>query len=205
MTTTDEPRVTNLTDEALAQLRAQARREAGPFVDPRRLPQLHRALVGAQQEWVSAVLGRPVRDWRRVSWTELVLLGLARDVEPAPPVAPRVLAAQDARAEEQRAHAMRAQDRIDSWRDLRSRLPVTVEVAHNYTSHRHVEGYSQGTDHVIVLEDLHIGRLHRAAGRPLCWTPSRADYLEVFDDPGDHRLPGCKACLRTAERIARPR
>lgn len=204
MTTADEPRATNLTDETLAQLRDRARREAGPFIDPVRLPQLKRIVVGAQQEWMSAVLGRPVHDWRRIDWSELVLLGLARDAEPVPPVPPRVLAARDTCAEQRRAQVTMAQDRAGSWQDLRSRLPVKVEVAHNYTSHRHVEGYVQGADHIIVLEDLHDGRLHRAAGRPLCWTPSRAANLEVFDDAGDHRVPGCQACLRTAERIARP-
>jgi hypothetical protein len=55
----------------------------------------------------------------------------------------------------------------------------------------------------VVLEDLAVGRLRRAAGLPLCWTPSRARQLRhVHGNAGDERrIPDCKACLERAARI----
>jgi hypothetical protein len=77
-------------------------------------------------------------------------------------------------------------------------------VWHNWTA-RHLDGYEQGADHIVTMEPLHVGRVTREARRPLCWTPSRAHELRHVQANGEEkedRVPTCKACLRTAERIA---
>lgn len=206
MTTTDEPRATTLSDETLAQLRDRARRKAGPFVDPRLLPQLERKLAGAYPEWMSAVVGRPVSSWRRVGWAELVLLGLACDAEPEPPVPPRLLAERERAAIDERRRADHVQQQVDAWASLRAALPVRVSVAYNGSGRHHYASHVSGAQHIIVQEPLHAGRIHRDADRSLCWTRSRAKHLlfENLDIPND-RIPTCKACLRTAKQIAQPR
>jgi hypothetical protein len=82
-----------------------------------------------------------------------------------------------------------------------------VVVLHNWTA-RHLDGYEQGADHIVVTETLYVGRLYRQADRTLCWTPSRAHELRhvgpYYAPDDDKRIPNCKACLRTAERIAAP-
>lgn len=167
------------------------------------MSQLEHKLAGAYPEWMSAVLGRPVNGRRRLSWTELVLLGLARDVESEPPVPARVLAECERAALEERRRAEHLQQQVDAWASLRARLPVWVSVAYNGSGRHHYELHVSGAQHIIVREPLHFGRIHRDANRSLCWTPSRAKHLlfENLDIPSD-RIPTCKACLRTAERIA---
>lgn len=209
--TTVDMQVTNLTADQLADLRDQAIREAGPFVDPRRLRSVVARMAGRPDDWAGAILGHPYAGLRSTRWRELVLLDLACDAEPDPPVSAARMAREEAarRATDERnaRSAAEHQATVGEWRQLRDALPVPVIVLHNYTSHRHCEsGYVQGRDHIIVQADLLVGRLHRAADEPLCWTPSRAKDLQVFANPLDaiteDRLPTCKACLRTAERIA---
>lgn len=201
----DTDRATHLSDETLSELRARARREAGPFVDPRLLPALTAKTVRAYPEWVSAVLGRQVHDVRRVSWAELVLLGLAYDLEPEPPVPARVLAERERLAQKERQHAEWLEQKHKEWAALRASLPVKVSVAYNYSGPHHYEFHLSGANHIIVREPLLVGRLRRDADRSLCWTPSRAKHLLFahLDDPADRaRVPNCKACLRIAARIA---
>lgn len=202
----DADRATRLSDATLVELRDRSRREAGPFVDPRLLAVLEGKLVRAYPEWVSAVLGRQVHDVRRVSWPELVLIGLACDAESDPPVPPRVLAERERAASEARRCAERRQERVDAWATLRAALPVRVSVAYNYSGPHHYEFHVSGAEHIIVREPLHIGRLRRDADRSLCWTTSRAPRL-MFDlsgAPDETRIPTCKACLSIAERITQP-
>ncbi|RAS59399.1 hypothetical protein C8D87_11411 [Lentzea atacamensis] len=199
------PAATNLSDAVLAGLRERARREAGPFIDPVVLRQLEGKLARAHPEWLSAVIGRPVHGWRSLGWTELVLLGLARDAEPDPPVPPRVLAEREREALQERCRAERLEQQAEAWASLRAALPVRVSVAYNGSGRHHYAAYVSGAEHIVVREPLRTGRLRRDANRSLCWTPSRAPHLlfENLDIPND-RIPTCKACLRTAERIAHP-
>lgn len=201
----DTDRATRLPDDTLAELRARARREAGPFVDPRLLPGLQAKTARAYPEWVSAILGRQVHDVRRVSWAELVLLGMASDAEPEPPVPARVLAAREQIAIEERQRAGWLEEKRREWATLRASLPVKVSVAYNYSGPHHYEFHLSGANHIILREPLLVGRLRRDAHRSLCWTPSRAKHLLFahIDDPADRaRVPNCKACLRVAVRIA---
>lgn len=108
-----------------------------------------------------------------------------------------------AAAVREQARAALHKAKVTEWTALVTALPVPVHVAHNYTSVRHFEFYVQGGEHIILASPLHLGRLRRGAGKPLCYVPSRAKDLREFpnlDDPLD-QLPSCKACLRTAYRV----
>jgi hypothetical protein len=188
------------------ELRAAADRRAGPFVDPVDVHHRIPALVDRRgHDWVRAVLGRGYGGPAALYGSDMELLKLADERGLDPPLPAHIVAARAAararEEEEERRRAELIRLRDAEWDALREALPVRVDVYHNYTSHRHYDGYVQGVDHIVVKEELHVGRLHRDKGRPLCWTPSRADDLVVFDDPGDHRRPECKACIRTACRL----
>jgi hypothetical protein len=201
-----EPRATALTPAELDELRARAAREAGPFVDP----DVQRRFRVHNPEWATEILGGPYRGPYGVTWPELYLLHLAVQAEPTPPPPPRATAARAARELEEaaarRAAAEEAAHREREWRELVAALHqagVRVEVRHNYTSHRHLELYTQGADHVYLLDALHVGRLHRDAGTALCHTPSNARNLEYLEPTTDGRLPSCQTCLRRMRAAAR--
>ncbi|MFJ5122319.1 hypothetical protein [Kitasatospora sp. NPDC088548] len=145
-----------------------------------------------------------------MTWPELYLLHLASQAEPSPPPPPQQTAAraryQAEEDERQRAAAAAQQREEEEWQALATALREATgtrfEVRHNYTSHRHLDGYTQGGDHIYLLDTLHVGRIRRGADRPLCWVPSRAADPEVFDHLDDGRLPTCRACLRLARRLA---
>lgn len=196
-------RATELTAEEITELRQRARREAGPFVDPYLV---HRIVIH-NPEWASEILGRPFLGADRLPWSDLYLMHLASRAEPGPPPPPRETARRLVRKEEMRQaeeQRLRAREgEVREWEALAAALPVQVEVRHNYTSHRHLESYTQGGDHIYLLEELRIGRLHRRANHVLCWTPSRAKDLREFPEPAtDGRVPSCKACLKTARSMA---
>ncbi|MGP3951306.1 hypothetical protein [Streptomyces sp. 7N604] len=196
---------TALSPERIAELHERARREAGPFVHARVLETpVHNA------EWAAAVLGRPYHGPRTVTWPERYLLYLAALAEPTPPPPPKATAALVRYRAEEEARRKAAEEqhrrRVQEWEELAAALHdatgVRFEVRHNYTSHRHLDGYTQGGDHIYLLDDLDVGRLHRKAHHVLCWVPSRAHDLEVFEFLDDGRLPNCKACLRIARRLS---
>jgi hypothetical protein len=103
------------------------------------------------------------------------------------------------------AAAAARQAKMDGWVVLRDRLPFPVVVWHNWTA-RHLDGYEQGADHIVLLEDLVRPWFRRDKRKPLCWTPSRSQPLRyVHGNTGDEvRVPTCKVCLRWAEKLARP-
>jgi hypothetical protein len=195
-----------LDETTLALMRAEAATEAGPFVDPALIREVKTIPLYRDLKWLSWVIGRPVPTSHGLSHAELILAirAFKADAEHLRVRAEHRQAAHD-RAQRAAAEKIEAdvQADRDRWLTIRSRLPVPVEVQHNWTA-RHLDGYEQGADHIVVLDDLNVGRLHRAASSPLCWTPSRARELRhVSGYTGDEpRLPDCKACLRHAERLA---
>lgn len=192
-----------------AALRAAAQRS---FTDPRWQALLNEAVQARGGDWCSAVLGR---EWGagRDSATDVSMLLLAHEHDVVPPIPQFIL---DARAEREareavaraeregreRAEAER-QAKIDAeWKALAEALPVPVVVAHNYRSRRHYENYVQGVDHIVVLAELHHGRLSRRATQALCESPSNAHNLYFPNlDIERNRRPECKSCIRTACRI----
>ncbi|MEU5834501.1 hypothetical protein ABZ820_12625 [Streptomyces diacarni] len=203
MTTDTAPAATNLPPEQLAELRDRARQEAGPFTDPCVMAMR----VRHSGEWASAILGRPYDGERSLTWPERYLLHIAAQAEPCPPPPPQATAAAAVMRAELDVAARRREEEharaVAEWDQIREHLPVPAEVRHNYTSHRHLGHYSRGADHIYLLEGITAGRLHRSARHVLCWTPSRARDLREFPEPAtDGRPPSCRACLRTARRLA---
>jgi hypothetical protein len=198
--------VSMLDDATLTGLRAEAQAAASPFIDPALFRAAEAMLPRVPADWLDRVIGRAGVSWRHLSNAELALAVSAyrADID--------YLAALTTERHRQREAAQRAADaearaqaRAEraEWAALAARLPVPVEVWHNWTA-RHLDGYEQGAGHIVVLEDLTVGRFHRPARHPLCWTPSRTHPLRhVTPNVGDERrLPDCKACIRHAERIA---
>lgn len=193
----------------LARMRADAERgHSSRHMDPALVREAERFLPGMSTEWLTYVVGRPVMTYRYFTTAELILAVAAAKAD-----AEYLREAQAARyaawEQERKANAARAasahQREADAWDALRAALPVPVSVWHNWTA-RHYDGWIQGADHAVVLEDLHAGRLHRQAKDPLCWTPSRAHQLRHVTPNGtddERRIPDCKACLRTARQLAK--
>jgi hypothetical protein len=200
---------TVLDEAALEQLRADAAAAASPFIDPALYRDAETLMHLADDAWLSRVLQRPgfaVPAWRFLSNADLALAvaAIKTDLIHLRALRDERAAAWHRAAEESRqAIEAAAQAGRDEWAALAARLPVPVEVWHNWTA-RHLDGYEQGADHIVVLADLSAGRFRRAARSPLCWTPSRAHPLRhVTPNVGDERrLPDCKACIRHAERLA---
>lgn len=199
-------RATNLTSEQIEELRERARLEAGPFTNPAIIASGH----SHNSEWAAEIIGERSSSMG-LTWPEIYLLHLAKQAEPDPPPPP--LAAARMREYEEREKRQRQElakawkQKVDEWEALKSALEAAgtkVTVRHNYTSHRHVDGYAQGADHIYLRRALVFGRLYRDAESVLCWTPSRAKDLVHFPVEGeyDDRVPTCQACLKTARSIA---
>lgn len=200
-------RATNLTAEQIQELRERARKEAGPFVNPA----IASGFSVHNAEWASEILGEAYGDSRRLLWRDVYLLHLAKQAEPSPPPPPlataRRLEYEQEEAQRRAAEQKRWQEEWVDWERLKAALEeagTRVTVRHNYTSHRHLDGYTQGADHIYLRERLDFGRLHRDAEIVLCWVPSKAKDLEHFPGEGeyDDRVPTCKACLKIARSIA---
>jgi hypothetical protein len=199
---------TGLDDDTLTRLRAEAEAHGGPFIDPALLREASTLLPWVGRDWLEHIIGRHVTT--RPTWQNLGNAGLYLAVQAAKADAAHLEALATARRAERERAAREAAEAIAAneqaergeWAALAVKLPVPVEVWHNWTA-RHLDGYEQGADHIVVLEDLHAGQLHRSAKQPLCWTPSRARELRhVSGNVGDERrLPDCKACLRRAEKL----
>lgn len=197
----------SLDEAALVQLRQEARREAGPFVDPRLLSRAEAAITQAPQDWLFRILGHPILSRQQITWPEAVLVLRASEADADYLAALREESRAARKAEADRRAAGAAEEQRlqrEAWLSLARDIPVPVTVWHNWTA-RHLDGYQQGADHIVVLENLTAGRLSRPARHPLCWTPSRDHELRhVFHNAEEQyeRLPDCKACLRTAQRIS---
>ncbi|MGW1989616.1 hypothetical protein [Embleya sp. NPDC001921] len=203
--TNELPRATDLTPEQVTELRERARREAGPFTNPRVL-----ATPIHNGEWAGEILGHPYAGPHTITWPERYLLHIATKAEPTPPPPPQTSATLEQyralEAERRTAAETEHRRRAQEWEALESALRdvhgVRVVVRHNYTSHRHGDGFTQGADHVYLLDDLTAGRLRRTARQVLCWTPSRARDLRVIADTDEDGWPTCRTCLRIARRLA---
>ena len=154
-----------LDEAALAAMRADAEATAGPFTDPALLRKAELALAGIDTAWLERVVGHPAGSWRSLSHAEMLLAVRAAETD-AEHLAALAEAEQQKLARRRQATAAAAQATADAaaaqWQQLRAQLPVPVTVQHNWTA-RHLDGYEQGADHIVVLEDLHAGR---SAGRP---------------------------------------
>jgi hypothetical protein len=186
----------------LRALAEESVRRDGRFVDPVKLRMLES--LPRDADWRMSVLGHGGQ--RTVVELHMLLLAHGQDINPPMPAwlaelreEQRVRREQD----EQRRQA-RLQALDDAWAAIHTALGFTVEVAYNYSGPNHLETWTQGAVHILVVEDLRVGRLSRSAGQSLCWTPSRAGHL-LFDGgtvAAEKRVPTCKACIRQAAKLA---
>lgn len=184
----DYPEYAGLLAQAEASVAADGR-----FVDPVKM----RAYQDLRRDrfWRAAILGHR----RAVTLVEMhmLLIADAEGIEPPgsqpPPPAP-----ESPEVQRYRERAVRKQE---EWDTLRAKLPVTVELAYNYSGGNHYDTYTQGATHIITTQNLAIGRLNRTAGDALCTTPSRRKH-QAFYGSADSHIPTCKNCLVTAARLA---
>jgi hypothetical protein len=194
------PRATLLDEVDVNDLRWLAGETAGPHVDPSVINGIRSWWRAGHRAWSYAMVGREFESLRDLTWVELYLLHVAHEAEPTPPPPPAA-----GRVEHKTVSAARAvwEEARREWQAIAEAFPVPVHVAHNYTSHRHNDGFTQGGDHIVVREELHVGRLVRPAKRSLCCTESYArqawDLKEI--PPSEPSLPNCKGCIRTAYRV----
>ncbi|KUF17351.1 hypothetical protein [Streptomyces silvensis] len=199
-------RATALSDREIAALRERARREAGPFVDPR--------IVSSpryfhNREWAAAIVGRP--DFSVGDWSTLYLLAIAMDAEPDPPVTRAQLAAQAAieeralsaeanRALREQHTAARHRTEAAAWAAAVRTCLVKVIVCENRYG-RVRDGARERLRHVLPLGEVFSGRRRRhLAGRALCETPGRAKPLALDEDP--IAAPAtCQRCLSYVSQI----
>ncbi|MEV7013344.1 hypothetical protein [Streptosporangium sp. NPDC051022] len=213
--TSDSDTATTLTADQLNEMRAEARRRSAGLIDPCALNRI--GCMPFYPEWATAVLGRDFPGVRWLHSWEITLLDMALDAEPNRPTPAAVRERQEKAREDHEALQRAAADayaaKEAAWRQLRDRLPITVSVGHNWTLGHWESGYQSGREHIVAQEDLYLGRLRRKAKQVFCETPAKVtsgrrnkDPLRGVDrdDDGEDRIPTCKACLKVAERIARP-
>ena len=176
------------------------------FVDPSKMAELGRIHRG--HDWTLAVLGHN----ETPTLVEIHMLLIANRDGLTPPLPDHIRQAREAHAAEEAERRRRGQDRADraltEWAELAASMPVPVCIAYNYSGPNHYESYHQGAVHILVGEDLRVGRLIRPGGylthSALCATPSRLAHLDMpHTDLPEDRWPTCKACLRTASRVTR--
>lgn len=193
------PEWPDLLDEASA----RARRP----VDPAGIYKLEETIDRRGNDWCTAVLGYAYPGLRYISHTHAEVLRVADERGIEPPLPRYITEGRERERLRREAVAKMAADRQNArnaeWTALAGALPVPAVVLHNYESHRHYDGYVQGVDHIVLLEDLRVGRLARARGEALCETPSNAKNLDFpeFPTPDQDRRPSCKTCIRTACRV----
>jgi hypothetical protein len=195
-----------LSEAEITRLHQQAQGETSPFVDPALWRQAQVTLPGVGLEWLSRVVRRPVASYVQLTNLEMTVALQAAQADQA------WLEGQAAQRYQERVKASRVAAAAaehqraaehTAWGVLRAALPVQVAVCHNWTV-RHLEGYEQGADHIVLQAPLDAGRLHRDTGQTLCWTPARARQLRyVQGAAGDaDRTPTCVACLTHARHLA---
>lgn len=183
----------------LADAQASVRADHG-FVDPVKMRKAQSLRRG--HDWRISVVGHA----GRTTLVEMHLLLLADERDLTPPL-PGWLAKQRAEdaAREAEAEARRQARHAALWADwtaLHEALPVPVGVAYNYSGPNHLESWTQGAVHILVADELRVGRLARSAGEALCTTPSSRKH-QIFHGltPPADRLPSCKTCIRAAMRL----
>lgn len=188
--------------ENLLALAEESARRDGQFIDPvkcRMLEHLRR-----DQDWYLSVLADE-RSKGRLRM-HVLLLANGQDIEPQLPVGlaewRAAQAKQRRREDEARAARLAALD--EAWASIWRALPQPVGVAYNYSGGLHLESYQSGAVHIILTADLVHGRLRRVKGGAMCTTGSTARHQDFADagDPPEQRRATCKACLRTAAKVA---
>lgn len=175
------------------------------FVDPTILSRVKHSPGWHDPEWLQAVTGLPNATMRGVDYRTAVFVMLAAEADHD-----NLLARAHARVDENlrrqdREADVRRRERLagwEAWVALRARIPVTVEVWHNWYGRAHGSlGNQWSVDHIVVQSDFEAGRLRRGKGMALCQArPDDPRFRGVFPNDDGERVPSCKQCLRIAER-----
>jgi hypothetical protein len=202
-------RPTRLSEAEIADLRLRARREAGPFVDPKIV---HAPRYFHNRLWAQAITGDTA--FSVGHWPTLYLLHIAMEAEPEPPVTRAQLIAQAAiekQASTAQATRARMQERIAerhraeavAWLAAVRTCLVKIVVRENRFG-RVRGGARERLRHVVPPSEAVSGRRRRhLAGRALCETPGRAKPLALEDDPTDEAAT-CRRCLAYVSQIRLP-
>jgi hypothetical protein len=188
--------------EGLLTLAEESLRRDHGFIDPVKFRMLEH--LGRDRDWRLSVLAdERSKDALRM---HVLLLAAGQDINPPLPAwlaeQREQQAEQRRREDEARAARLRALD--EAWASIWRALPQKIGVAYNYSGGLHLESYQSGAVHIILTEDLVHGRLRRVKGGAICTTDSAARHQEFADggDPPEQRRATCKACLRTAAKVA---
>ncbi len=196
-----------------AEIRAEAERRKGPFVDPFDVHSRIPNLIGRRgHEWALSVLGREYWGPQSLYPVDLQLLKIADERDLNPPLPQWVV---DARAaakvrEKERADrlaAFRQRDR-DAWQALLPGVVVDLDVYTN-TTQRVRNGFADYLAHAVPKQDAYSGvrtvRTHRA-GRALCETETRPKPLSLHYSPEPAGTPvTCRRCLDWSVKVRNTR
>jgi hypothetical protein len=89
---------------------------------------------------------------------------------------------------------------LEYGRSICDRLPFQWHIVGALNHRNNHNGYSYGCDHVVVSEDVSIGRFKRRKGDALCKSASKFSNLWIEPYPGQVGA-SCKACLERAVKI----
>lgn len=160
--------------------------------------------IGKGKDWQVSIIGHS----NNPTLTEMHMLLLAAErglTPPLPQWLADIRAAQTAkRAGEEDTYRAWVKARTDEWEQLEAALPAPVVLAYNYSGGNHYATFTQGADHIIVTQDVAVGRWKRSEGEAFCTTDSNAHQQEFVwskDRKDDFRLPTCKNCLRRAAKL----
>jgi hypothetical protein len=188
--------------EGLLALAAESLRRDGPFIDPVKMRMYEH--LGRDRDWRLSVLADDRSHGNMCM--HVLLMAKGQGIDPPMPARLAAQRAEQAEAERVRAEKVAARVRAldEAWASIWKALPQRIGVAYNYSGGMHYESYQSGAVHIILTEDLKAGRVSRVKGGAMCTTPSSAQH-QIFADAGDppeQRRATCKACLRTAAKVA---
>jgi hypothetical protein len=79
---------------------------------------------------------------------------------------------------------------------LLEQLPFPAHIEHAYTP-RETALYG-GANHVVVEQEVQVGRIHRSERDALC---KRRDRFWGLYRGGEDHVPSCRRCIEIAERV----
>ncbi len=192
-----------------ADLRADADRLAGRFVDPvdvhSRIPNLVRR---RGHEWALAVLGREYLGPGSLYGSDMKLLQLADERDLNPPLPDWVVEGRRRASEHEAGREARRREAlqrdVDAWNAVVAAVAVDLVVYTNTTARVRL-GRSEHLAHAVPTTDVYSGtrtvRTHRA-GRALCETATRPKPLALSHRAEPAGTPvTCVRCMAWAPKV----
>jgi hypothetical protein len=175
----------------------EAERRDGRHVDPRKLYRLRN--LGRSWEWKTCVLGYAGDGLASILEMHLLLLADKRGLNPPLPQWLVEKRAADAKADAERAAALKLEEDRDqaAWDLARADCEVEVKVLRNGTA-RPYNGRWRNLGHVVPAVDAESGmgrrRRRHPAGRAVCESERRARPLDLSGGEGGPAT--CVSCLK---------